>query len=85
MWTILKVFIAFLTILFLFLCFDFFFFFGQEECGILASWWVFKPTSPALEGEVLTTGPLVKAPKSPTFKPDVMEGCLEGHILLVCP
>ena len=32
-------------------------FFGQEACGILAIWPGTEPSSPALEGEVLTTGP----------------------------
>ena len=36
------------------LCFGFF---GQEACGILAPQSGIKPMSPALEGEVLLTGP----------------------------
>ena len=36
------------------LCFGFF---GCEACGILAPWPGIKPTHPALESEVLTTGP----------------------------
>ena len=35
----------------------FFWVFGPEACGILAPRPVIKPTPPALEGEVLTTGP----------------------------
>ena len=31
--------------------------FGHEACGILAPWRGTKPTPPALEGKVLTTGP----------------------------
>ena len=31
--------------------------FGQEVCGILAPWPGMEPVPPALEGEVLTTGP----------------------------
>ena len=34
-----------------------FWFFGHEACGILAPWPGIEPTPPALEGEVLTTGP----------------------------
>ena len=34
-----------------------FWFFGPEACGILAPWPGIKPAPPALEGEVLTTGP----------------------------
>jgi len=37
--------------------------------------------SPSLEGEVLTAGPLEKAPESPTYEPDVTEGCLRDDIL----
>ena len=33
-----------------------FWFFDQEACGILAPWPGIKPTPPAMEGEVLTTG-----------------------------
>ena len=38
--------------------------FGHEACGILAPRPGIEPAPPALEGEVLTTGPLGK---SPTF------------------
>ena len=41
-----------------------FWFFGCEACGILAPWPGIEPVPPALEGEVLTTGPLRKSPKS---------------------
>ena len=34
-----------------------FWFFGREACGILAPGPGIKPAPPALEGEVLTTGP----------------------------
>ena len=37
--------------------FFFFFFFGREACGILVPQLGIKPSSPALEDEVLTTGP----------------------------
>ena len=56
MWTIFKVFIEFGTILLLF------YFFGPEAYEILApSPWI-EPILPALEGEVLSTGPLRKSP-----------------------
>ena len=72
MWTIFKVFIEFVTILFLFyalfvrMCFFVclfvcLFVFGQEACGILAFQPWIESTSPILEGEVLTTGPLGKS------------------------
>ena len=41
-----------------------FWFFGQEACGILASRPGIEPAPPALEGEVLTTGPPGKSPFS---------------------
>ena len=40
----------------------FFFFFGQKACGILVPWPGIEPTTPAMEGEVLTTGPPEKSP-----------------------
>ena len=55
MWTNFKVFIEFVTILLLFHVS--FWFFGPEACGILAPWAGIKPTPPAVEGKVLTTGP----------------------------
>ena len=61
MWTIFKVFIEFVTILLLFYVL---FFFGFEACGILAPPPGIKLRHLALEGEVLTTGPLRKSPKS---------------------
>ena len=39
-----------------------FWFFGREACGILAPRPGIKPTPPALEGEVLTTGPPEESP-----------------------
>ena len=54
MWTIFKVFIEFVTILLLFYVF---WLFGHETCGILAPSPGIEPAPPALEGEVLTTGP----------------------------
>ena len=38
-----------------------FWFFGHEACGILAPRPGIKPVPPALEGEVLTTGPSGKS------------------------
>ena len=49
-WTILKLFIEFVTILLLFFMFHFF---GHEAQGILAPQPGIKPTPPAWEGEVL--------------------------------
>ena len=53
MWTIFKVFIEFVTILFLFF---FVWCFGWEACGILDPWLGIKPAHRALKGEVLTLG-----------------------------
>ena len=55
MCAIFKVFIEFVTILFLF------WFFVWESCGILAPLPGVKPTPHALESKVLTTGPLGKS------------------------
>lgn len=49
-----KVFIAFVTVL---LLFDLFVFFGHEACGIRASPPGIEFVPPALENEVLSTGP----------------------------
>lgn len=54
MWTIFKVFNEFVTVLFLFYVL---FFYEHEACGILAPWPGIKPAPPALEIEVLITGP----------------------------
>ena len=54
MWTIFKVFIQFVTVWLLFQAVGFFF--GHEACGIFASWPGIEPTSPELEGKILTTG-----------------------------
>ena len=51
MWTIFKVFIEFVTILFLFYVFMFWFF-SLKACGILATWSGIEPALPALEGKV---------------------------------
>ena len=58
LWTIFKVFIEFVTILFLFWGFSFllfFWFFGHEACGILAPQPGAEPILLASEGEVLIT------------------------------
>ena len=54
MWTIFKVFIDFVRILFLF--FFMFWFFSHKAYGILAPWPGIEPEPLALEGKVLTTG-----------------------------
>ena len=46
-------------------------FFGQEACGILATWPGIEPTPLALEGEVLTTGLPGKVPSWKFLKSDV--------------
>jgi len=56
--TIFKVFIEFVTILFLF-------YVGHEACGIIAPQPGIEPAPPALEGKVLTTGPPGKFPPPP--------------------
>ena len=53
LWTILKIFLEFVTVLHLFM----FWFFGQEACEVLDPWAGIQLESPALKGEVLTTGP----------------------------
>ena len=46
-------------------CFCFMVWFsGHEACGVLAPWLGIEPTSPALEVEILTTGPPGKSLKS---------------------
>ena len=55
-WTIFKVFIEFLTILFMF--------FGFKACGILTPQSGIKPTILELEGEISTTGPPGKSLES---------------------
>ena len=59
MWTVLKVFIEFVTIFFLF---SVLFFFGQEACGIFVPQTGIRPTHPAFEAEALTSGLLGKSP-----------------------
>ena len=66
MWTMfLKVFIEFVTILFLFYVLGFFFFFfGCKACGILVPQPGIKLGCPALEGEILNTGLLGRSPQT---------------------
>ena len=54
MWIVFKVFIEFVTVL---LWFYVLFFFSCKSCGILAPQPGIEPTPPALEGEVLISGP----------------------------
>ena len=54
MWSIFKVFIDFVIILLLLFMFRSV---GHEACGISVPQPVIKPAPPALEGNVLTTGP----------------------------
>ena len=59
-WTILKSFFEFVTILLMFYGL-FFFFFGLKAHKILAPQLGIEPAPPALEGKILTTGPLGKS------------------------
>ena len=62
MWTVLKFFIEFVTILLLFYVLGFFFFFfGFKAYGISATQPGVEPACPCT-GRVLTTGPLGEAP-----------------------
>ena len=63
MWTIFKVFVEFVTITLL--SYDFWFFsFGHKSCGLLAPPQPgIEPAPPALEGEVVITGPPGKSPR----------------------
>ena len=54
-----------------------FWFFGPKASGILAPWPGIKPTVPALEGEVLTTGPPRKFPQFYFYAAK-----LEGNLLI---
>ena len=64
MWTILKVFIEFIIILF---PFHVLFFFGHKAYGILAPQPGIEPTAPALKGEVVTNRPPGKPPKESSY------------------
>ena len=59
--TIFKVFIEFVTILLLFM----FWIFGHQACGFLVPRTGIEPSTPELEGEVLTSG----APRESSFLP----------------
>ena len=61
MQTIFKGFIELVTLFFFFFFFSNFWIFGHEACEILALWPGTQPTTPALEGEVLTTRLLGKS------------------------
>ena len=65
MWTIFKVFIEFISVLLL--LFMFWFFGPKASCGVLAPQPGIEPEPPALEGEVLTTGPPEKSPTLGSF------------------
>ena len=67
--------------------------FGYEACGILVPWPGMEPASPALEGEVLTTGPSGKSQKWFIFIQRKMEAMMRfqaggdtvrWHFLSVC-
>ena len=60
MWTVLKAFLEFITVLFLFYVLIFL---ATRHVGILAPWLGIEPTSPASEGEALTTGLPGKSPQ----------------------
>ena len=53
-----------------------FFFFGHETYGILAPRRGLKPTSPALEGEILTSGPL-GSPRNGSFTRSPSDLCAQ--------
>ena len=80
MWTNLKVFIESVTRLFVL-------HFALGACGILAPQTGTEPTPPALEDEILTTGPLGKAHLetliSELLRPTVssLTAHLRGHLL----
>ena len=82
MWTIFKVFIEFVAILFLFHISFFvclvFYFLGCGACGISAPWPGIEHTPHALEGEILTTG----LPGSLNYLV-LMTGCLVSLSVLV--
>ena len=67
----------FVTILFVF--FGFFFFFGCKACGALAPRPGFEPPAPALEGEILTTGPPGKSRYSVLIHLSWTSGILQVH------
>ena len=74
----LRVFIEFFTISFLF----YVLFFGHEACQFLAPWLGIEPAPPALEGEVLTTGPHGKSLVFPSRFP--VPGCWAPYSNSIC-
>ena len=83
MWAIFKVFIDFATILCLFcVLFCFVLFFGYKACEILAPGPGIEPTSPALEGEVLTTKLPGKSLCCFTLILHIYESCLQETVSL---
>ena len=65
MWTIFKLFIEFVILLYIYIYIIFifiYFIFFQEACGILAPELGIQPAHSALGGKVLTTGQLEKSP-----------------------
>ena len=64
-----------------------FWFFGHEECRILAPWGGMELTGPALENEVLTTGTTREVPKKFYFKiiPVHLKNCILGYVTKQTP
>ena len=77
----LRVFLSgsFLNLLQSCLCFLGFFFFGCKACGALAPRPGFEPPAPALEGEILTTGPPGKSRYSVLIHLSWTSGILQVH------
>ena len=69
MWTIFKV--NWFFFFFFYNTASYILFFGWEAFRILAPWLGIKPTAPALEGKILTTGALGKSPFWPFLRPPV--------------
>ena len=76
MWTIFKVFLEFVTLLFLFYVLVF----SHEAPGNLSSWPGIEPNPPALEDDVLTTGQPGK-PQFPFSNHPLSEPILEKKVL----
>ena len=84
MWTVFKVFTEFVTTKTLLLFYVLVF--GHEACGILAPQPGTEPTTPALEGKVLTTGPPGKSLDQLNFElrtPDLRKQRQEEALLVV--
>ena len=82
MWTILKVFIEFVTLLLLLFMFCFF---GIQACGLLAPWPGMEPAPPVLEGEVLTTGPAREVSSTIIWHPATPNAITESSSVLTFP